>query len=106
MKSIFSIISIIVLLLAVIFGMSYFNLSMSRFFAPKQEALRNQVFHESQAYTDGMVRDLEEAQQQYIDATPDGKRALRAIVLHRFSVYPIDRMTPDEQQFYLTLKQQ
>ncbi len=79
-------------------------MNFDRFFQPRQEALRNQTFHESQAYNDGMIRDLEGIQQQYLDATPEGKQALRAIALHRFSVYPEEKLPPNLQLFYHQLK--
>jgi hypothetical protein len=51
-----------------------------------------------------MIRDLENLQLEYIKADNDGKQALRAIVLHRFSVYPEDKMPPNLRNFYNDLK--
>lgn len=90
--------------LAALFALAYLGLNFDRFFAPRQEALRNQVFHESQAYNDGMLRDLENMQMQYNDATPAGKDALRAIALHRFSIYPQDKLPANLLAFYSQLK--
>jgi type II secretory pathway component PulC len=75
-----------------------------QYFAPKYRAVDNQVFKQSEQYNDGMIRDLENLQLEYINADKDHKDALRAIVLHRFSVYPEDKMPPNLRNFYEQLK--
>jgi len=80
---------------------SYFAYS---YFAPKYRAVDNEVFKQSEQYNDGMIRDLENLQMDYINADKDHKDALRAIVLHRFSVYPEDKLPPNLRNFYNDLK--
>jgi type II secretory pathway component PulC len=75
-----------------------------QYFAPKYRAVDNQVFKQSEQYNDGMIRDLENLQVEYINADAEKKQALRAIVLHRFSVYPEDKMPPNLRNFYNDLK--
>ena len=75
-----------------------------QYFAPKYRAVDNQVFKQSEQYNDGMIRDLENLQIEYISADADKKQALRAIVLHRFSVYPEDKMPPNLRNFYNELR--
>ena len=75
-----------------------------QYFAPKYRAVDNQVFKQSEQYNDGMIRDLENLQMDYINADKDHNDALRAIVLHRFSVYPEDKMPPNLRNFYNDLK--
>jgi hypothetical protein len=87
-----------------IFALSLGGYEMYKFFAPKYRAVDNQVFKESEQYNDGMIRDLENLQVEYINADAEKKQALRAIVLHRFSVYPEDRMPPNLRNFYNDLK--
>ena len=74
------------------------------FYAPKYRAVDNKVFKESEQYNDGMIRDLENLQLEYIKADKEQKDALRAITLHRFSVYPEDKMPPNLRNFYNSLK--
>lgn len=85
-------------------GLQYAGWASFNFYAPKYEQTRNETFKQSAAYNDGMVRDLEEIQMQYQQATPAGKDSLRALALHRFEVYPVERMTPDQRNFYNQLK--
>jgi len=89
---------------AAIFGLSYLGYESYKFFAPKYRQVDNQVFKESEQYNDGMIRDLENLQMEYVKATAEQKDALRAITLHRFSVYPEDKMPPNLRNFYNSLK--
>lgn len=73
------------------------------FFAPKVEAVRYSTFKESQSYNDGMIRDLQNLRLEYLKATPEQQAALRAITLHRFSVYDVSRLPPDLQSFYQSI---
>jgi len=75
-----------------------------QYFAPKYRAVDNEVFKQSEQYNDGMIRDLENLQIEYISSDAEKKQALRAIVLHRFSVYPEDKMPPNLRNFYNSLK--
>jgi len=75
-----------------------------QYFAPKYRAVDNEVFKQSEQYNDGMIRDLENLQMDYINADKDHKDAVRAIVLHRFSVYPEDKLPPNLRNFYNDLR--
>lgn len=76
------------------------------YFAPKYVEVDNAVFKQSTQYNDGMIRDLEELQMAYIKAEPDQKAALKAVILHRFSVYPIEKLPPNLRSFYEELSRQ
>lgn len=94
----------IVIALAFIFGLGFMSWKMYDTFAPKYTETDNKVFHESQQYNDGMIRDLENLQMEYTNADADHKQALRAIILHRFSVYPEDKMPYNLRSFYDQLR--
>ena len=94
----------IAVIVAIIFGISFLSYSLYAFFAPKYVEVDNKVFHESQQYNDGMIRDLENLQLEYINADSAKKDSIRAITLHRFSVYPEDKMPPNLRNFYEQLK--
>lgn len=79
---------------------------MFQFFAPKYEQVRHNTFEQSQAYNEGMIRDLENIMMQYQTADATGKAALKATVMHRFEAYPNrDVMPGDLQAFYNQLKE-
>lgn len=105
MKLIFSIVGVIVAFVLFVFGMTYFGYGLNSYFAPKYRALDNQVFKESEQYNDGMIRDLENLQMDYMKANDAQKDALRSIILHRFSVYDQNKLPPNLWKFYIDLKE-
>lgn len=83
-----------------IFVLASFELGMGNFFKPKFRALDSKVFKESEQYSDGMVRDLENFMYDHKTAdTEEKKRAIKALVRHRFSVYPKDKLSGEQISF-------
>jgi len=103
MKTAFMVLLGIIACMASIVGTAFFGFKMYEYFTPKYTAVDNKVFHESQQYNDGMVRDLQNLKMQYDSATPSAKDALRSTIIHRFSIYPVDRMPANLQIFYSEL---
>jgi hypothetical protein len=75
-----------------------------KFFAPKQEAVRRQVFEETKSYNQGMIQELQNMQFQYEQAKPEQRDALASIILHRAADYDPDRLPPDLRSFIMQLK--
>ena len=107
MKTVFVVLGVGLLILGVTFGLSLaFNGMDSTnraIFAPINANIDRKTYENSASYNDGMVRDLENLKLEYLKANDDQKAALRATILHRFSVYPYNRLTPDLQNFYDSL---
>jgi len=101
----FGVWGIVLVLLPLIGGLGYISYMAYAFYAPKYEQVRYNTFKESQAYNDGMLRDLQNLRMEYIKSNDEQKAALRAIALQRFSVYEINRLPYDLQAFYNSLVQ-
>lgn len=99
----YSILSLIILLaLAWIFqGADFF---MYKFFAPRQEAVRRQVFEETKSYNQGMLQELQNMQFEYVKATSSQQQALATIILHRSADFPLDKMPADLRAFIQGLR--
>lgn len=54
-----------------------------KFWAPKQEAVRREVFEQTKSYNQGMIQELQNMQFEYIKADASHQKALRSIILHR-----------------------
>ena len=104
LKDLFAVMFAIVLSLGAIFGFRYYGLQMAGYFQPKFEQVRRNVFMESQAYNDGMMRDLQNLQLEYIRADDAGKAIVRATAMHRFAAYDPSRLPSDLREFYFQLK--
>lgn len=74
------------------------------FVAPAKVAIDNRVFHESQPYNDGMARDLENMQMQYLSASPEGRAAISATIQHRFAGYDASRLPANLQIFLMQVR--
>lgn len=78
---------VIVLVLVVLMGLGWIvqgnDFFMYKFFAPKQEQVRHDVFKNSQAYTDGMVQELQQYMLEYHKAGPEHKAALRTVIVRQ-----------------------
>ncbi len=94
-----------VFLISVVFvGLPFYALNMTGYFKPKYTEIDRKTFEESRTFNEGMVRDLENLKLAYEGASIPQKQSLRAIVLHRFSVYPQERLTPDLRKFYSSVQ--
>ena len=81
------------------------GLGIYAFTKPASIAIDNAAFHESQAYNDGMAKDLGNFQMEYIRTDDAGKRAaLRAVILDRFAGYNPARLNPNLRTFLEQLK--
>lgn len=100
LKLAFGVLAAFFAFLALLFALQLFGLGSFSFFAPKVEAVRRATFEQSKSYNDGMKRDLENLQMEYLAADATHKAALRSIVIHRFSVYPEAEMSASQRSFY------
>lgn len=75
-----------------------------RFFAPREEAVRREVFEQSKSYNDGMLQELRSMQMDYVQADAEHRDALAAIVLHRTAGYDVTSLPADLQDFIRSLQ--
>lgn len=104
MKQLSTVVGIFLGAILLFFVLSFLGYEGYKFFSPRYAAVARNVFENTQAYNEGMVRDLENLRMQYISADHEQKDALRAIILHRFEVYPEDRLPPNLRNFYNSLR--
>ena len=82
-------------------GNSFF---IYRYFAPKQEAVRREVFEQSKAYQQGMVQELQNMQFEYVKATPSQQSALASLILHRVADFDENELPADLRAFVQQLR--
>jgi hypothetical protein len=97
-------IAILAALIAVSFALSFTQYAEYSFFASRYTAVDTKVYHESAAYNEGMIRDLENLKHEYQHADESGRTALRATILHRFAAYDNRALPPDLASFYDSLQ--
>lgn len=86
-KIVLSILGVIALF-ALIWGLAYHELVFTRFFRPRQENVRREVFEETKSYVHGKVQDLAKYYEEYQKAeTPEDKQAVEGIIKMRFAEF-------------------
>ena len=104
MKEVFTFIATVIGIVALVLGLSFVSYELYAYFAPKYRAVDAQVFKESEQYNEGMIRDLENLQMEYVKADDAHKALLRDITIHRFEVYDVNRLPQNLFSFYVQLK--
>lgn len=75
-------------------------------FAPKQEAVRREVFEQSKAYNQGMIQELQNMQFEYAKATKAQQDAMASIILHRVADFDRTKLPSDLLSFVIKLEQE
>ncbi len=70
-----------------------------KFFAPRREAVRREVFEGTKSYNDAMAQELRSAQMDYIKGSPEQRAAIGSVVTHRVAGYDRSKLPPDVQAF-------
>lgn len=99
MKIAGGILGVIVLLLGLSWAVEGNEFFLYRYFGPKQEAVRRQVFEQTKSYNQGMIQELQNMQFEYQRSTPEQQKALASIILHRAADYDEARLPSDLSQF-------
>lgn len=99
-----SIIGGLIAIFALGFILNMYGLFTYGFFAPKQEAIRRNVFEQTKSYNQGMIQELQNMQFEYIKADKEHQDALRSIILHRSADYNENNLPSDLYQFVNSLK--
>jgi hypothetical protein len=98
------------LLIVMVLGLTWVfqgnDFFLFQYFAPRTEQVRREVFEQSKAYNQGMVQELQNMQFEYVKASPEHKKALGSLILHRAADYPLEKMPTDLRDFIKGLKQE
>ena len=76
---------------------------MYKYFAPKREAVRREVFENTKSYNQAAIQELQNMQFEYVKATPEQKAMLSDIILRRAADYDLDDpKVPSELRSFVT----
>lgn len=89
-----------VFITALSFFSGILDVSLLNTFGVRKADVQRRIFEQSQSYNEGMLQDLEHLAVQYEMANGDQKLALKALVIHRFEIFPQDKLTPQLRHFY------
>lgn len=97
MKIVGSVVAVIVLLFGLTWLVEGNDFFLYKYFGPRREQVRREVFEQTRSFNQGMIQELENMQFEYTKTTDSqSKAALASIILHRASGYNLD--DPDVPQ--------
>ena len=85
-------IQLILLILLVIFALSFFSLGWGKFFLPKYENMRREVFESTRSYNQAKVQELGKYKLEYDRASEEDKTAIASAIRHRFADYDDNKL--------------
>ncbi len=99
----FLIISGIIGVGVLVFVLAYFNLGMFRFFAPKHENVRREVFENTKSFVKGKTQDLAQYYAEFSKAkTEEDRQIVREIIKMQFADFNASRINSPKLRTFLT----
>lgn len=96
MKTIFIWILGAVVFFGSIWALTAFQYGSYKFWAPKFEDAKREVFENTKSFRDGSARDLDNLRLEYLRAkTPEEKAALKDVMRHRALGVPAAQISPE-----------
>ena len=77
----------IVVIMAITFVFGLFDLGYYKFFKPKKENIRREVFEQTQSYVHGKIQDLAKYQGEYNKSDVNEKETIRQLIILRFAEF-------------------
>lgn len=88
-----------ILIISFIFGL--YGLGWMKFFGPKKENIRREIFEQTQSYVHGKIQDLAKYQDEYNSADINGKEAVRQLIIVRFAEFDETKIKPARLRNFL-----
>ena len=93
---------ILVSVIVVTFILGLAGLGFQKFFSPKSQNIKREVWENTQSYVEGAVVDLAEYFEQYQRAESDDRESIRAVVVMRFANLDAEKVNNANLRTFLT----
>lgn len=93
---------IVLVVLTIPFGAGLYSLGMFKFFGPKQENIRREIFEETKSYVHGKVQDLAKYYEEFQAAEPEDRDAIRSLIQMRFAEFDESNIRPAKLRNFLS----
>ncbi len=101
-KNVLKVVGIFVGSLILLFVIGLYGLGWMKFFEPKKENIRREIFEQTQSYVHGKVQDLAKYQDEYNKAGVGGKESIRQLIILRFAEFDETQIRPVKLRNFLT----
>ena len=92
-------IGIVLAVILCIIVVSYFGLFHYKWFGPKFENVRREVFEETKSYNQAKLQELAKYRLEYLNADDVGKQAIASTINHCFADYNANKLPAELNQF-------
>lgn len=106
MKVFFSILGLLVVILALTWltqGNSFF---LYKVFAPEYANVQRQVFENTDSYKRGMIQNLNNWRVKFIESDSAGREGIASVILHEVAEFPIDSLPNNLRNFIDSLQKE
>lgn len=102
-KQVLIVVGTLLALLGLMWAVQGNDFFIYRFFAPRYEETRREVFENTRSFNQGMVQELQNMRFAYVkERDPKAKAALASIILHRASGYNLNNpIVPDDLRSFI-----
>ena len=91
---------IMVIAVAVLFGLPALGLFNLEFWGVKYEDARRNIYEETKSYKHGTIRDMQNLIMEFYSTDDDNqKQALKAVIRHRLASFDRQYLTPEIKDF-------
>lgn len=101
MKKVLVVIGIFVTPILIAFILELVGLGFFKFFEPKREDIRREIFENTKSYTHGVQQDLGKYYREYQLADNDGRAVIRATINMRFAEVDASKLQSVQLQNFL-----
>ena len=102
MGTIMKVIGVIILIVILMFGLEMAGLQWTKFFAPKRENVKREVFENTKSFTRGMAKELAKHYKEYNNAeSEEDKQIIRSVIQSDFADFDIDKLNSAELRKFL-----
>ncbi len=95
-------VAIFIAIIAIVFCGALLSLGWNKFFEPKKENVRREVFEQTQSYVHGKVQDLAKYHDEYNKCDIEDREAIRQLIILRFAEFDESKITSANLRNFLT----
>lgn len=102
MKDTFKVVAAFVGGLVLLFILGLYGLGWFKFFAPKEENIRREVFEQTKSYVHGKIQDLAKYYDEYQKSdSPESKSAIQELVKSQFADFDTNTISSQQLKTFL-----
>ena len=102
MKTGFKIAGGLLAVLVVVFLFGLYGLGWMKFFEPKKENIRREIFEQTQSYVHGKIQDLAKYYDEYNKGKQGDRETIRQMIILRFAEFDESKIRSSKLRTFLT----